>query len=206
MQIIDALSGAKTTLEEIFPGDVFGEVGMVLGAASPIVVTADEDCETLVIQKNHFDKIAAAIPESAPRAVAKRMGTRFVKVSMLGGSGKKGTSSKSVSPDPVPATMNVNVGLMPTMPGMATGASVLPKGAIPSSRSRTAPVGPAVLELIPTRVILEHRVLPLELRGRTLVVGMVSPYSLQAKDELRRARSGQYDDPEIVANFSRRLR
>ncbi|HEY2514962.1 MAG TPA: ATPase, T2SS/T4P/T4SS family [Polyangiaceae bacterium] len=194
MQVVDAFSGNKTTLEEIFPGDFFGEVGMVLGAASPIVVMAEDECETLAIQKAHFDKIAAAIPDTL-QALAKRMGTRFVKVSLLGG--KKAGAGKSGPPDPIASVAPNAAAPGPAGPSFSPPGAALPKGAIPFVEVANYAVGPKVLELIPSRVILEHRILPLELRGRTLLVGMVSPFSLQAKEDLRRALHSV--DPEIVA-------
>jgi CRP-like cAMP-binding protein len=188
MQIVDAVSGSRTTLEEILPGDVFGEVGLVLGAASPIVVMAEEDCETLVIQKAHFDKICAAVPD-ALQAIAKRIGTRFVKVSLLGG---KKAGARAVPPEPAAGGVAGKNASMPTQPG-----APLPKGAVPFVEIANYDIGPKLLELMASRVILEHRVLPLEARGHTLVVGMVSPHSLPAKEAVRRALHSV--DPEIVA-------
>jgi type IV pilus assembly protein PilB len=192
MQLIDALSGQRSTLEDVHPGDVFGEVGLMLGAASPVVVLAEEDCEVVSIQKAHFDKLVTMVPD-AMAAVAKRISARFVKVSVLGG---KKAGSKSIFPEPLTGSQPRLSLAPPPTPG-ASLAPPRPGGTVPFAEISAYAVGPKVLEFVPTRTILEHRLLPLELRGRTLVVGMVSPFSLQARDELRRVLHTV--DPEIVA-------
>jgi type IV pilus assembly protein PilB len=191
MQVVDALTGQRSTIEEVHPGDVFGEIALMLGTASPVVVTADEECDVVAIQRAHFEKIAAAVPD-AMQALAKRVCARFVKLHLLGS--KK--TGKSVFPDPPTGSMP-SVASPPAPASVAVPPTSISKGIVPFVETASYSIGPKVLELIPTRTILEYRLLPLELRGRTLVVGMVSPHSIQAKEELRRVLHSA--DPEIVA-------
>jgi type IV pilus assembly protein PilB len=195
IQVVDPLSGQRTPIDEVFPGDIFGEVGMMLGAVSPLVVMAEEECEAFVVQKAHFDKICTVVPDVL-QVVSKRMVARFVKVSMLG---VKKTPSRSLFPEVTTGSVSGPIPAAPRLPnvGGSQPTSGLPKGVIPFVEVANYQLGPKVLELIPSRVILEHRVLPLEARGQTLLVGMVNPMSLPAKDELRRALHSV--DPEIAA-------
>lgn len=61
------------------------------------------------------------------------------------------------------------------------------------------PFDPAALQEIPSRLITEHRVVPLARRGRTLTVAMVNPHDLVASDEVRRAARDSYVEVVGVA-------
>ncbi len=175
MQVIDVMSGERTHLEDVNPGDTYGEVGLALGAASPAVVVADEACMAIVIHKPHLDKVAQVVP-SVSQALLKRVATRFVKVSLLG-TKRSPTAPATATPSPVPAAPQVQ--------------------GIRFVETSQFDLNNKILDFIPSRLILEHRMLPLDLRGSTLTVGMVTPSSPAAKAELRRIL--QSADPEIVA-------
>jgi hypothetical protein len=53
-----------------------------------------------------------------------------------------------------------------------------------------------LLDLVPARVVLSHRLLPLELRGNRLLVGMVNPKLDDALAELHRILNAV--EPEIA--------
>lgn len=178
LQLVDGASGSRTLLEEVHPGDTFGEIGLILGAASPVVVVAEDTCEALLIQKAHFDKVAQVVPLLS-RALAQRIANRFVKLSMLG---SKRMPSVPAEPVPAAAPQGTDAGTFKGIRYVEVGQYTITE---------------QILDFIPQRVMLEHRLLPLELRGRTLVVGLVNPTSSAAKTELRRVLHSV--DPEIVA-------
>jgi type IV pilus assembly protein PilB len=177
LQFVDATSGERTVLDEIFPGDTFGEVGLVLGSPNPAAVVAEEACEVCIVRGAHFEKILQAAPQVS-KALMRRIATRFVRASMITAK-RTGTAGR----DPTHAG-----GLASPVTGGKFVAFV---------ETAQFALNAKLLELLPTRMILEQRLLPLEVRGRSLIVGMVNPTSVAAKDELRRTLVNM--DPEIVA-------
>lgn len=183
-QLFDASSGSSVALEEVFPGDVYGEVGLAIGGASPISVVAEEECEALLLQKAHLDKLVAHVPDVA-QALLRRLGMRVVKVGLLG--------SRRGGAAPAEASVSMPPPARPSL--FAAGPNGKPR--VPFVETAEFQITPKLLDMLPTRLILEQRVLPLELRGRTLVVGMVAPASVSAREELGRALHSV--DPEYVA-------
>ena len=77
LQLIDPRSGNRTALEDVLPGDTYAEVGLALGGVAPIVTVAFEQCESLLIHKAHFDKMAELHPPLS-HALAKRTASRVM--------------------------------------------------------------------------------------------------------------------------------
>jgi len=181
LQIIDVRTGNRSVVEDIVPGDTYSEIAMALGSAAPVVAVALEDCEVLAIQRAHFDKLVIVHPPLS-QILAKRVAARFVKLSMLRAA-KEGEdlslpkSTQASEPAPAPGARDPNQIMFVQI------AQFSPN--------------PKVLEMVPSRMVQEHRLLPLELRGRTLTVGMVNPLSIAAREELRKVLHGV--DPDIVA-------
>jgi CRP-like cAMP-binding protein len=56
-------------------------------------------------------------------------------------------------------------------------------------------IDPEVLKMLPARMIREHKVLPIAMRGKTLTVAMVDPHNLVAYDEVQRGARDYYVEP-----------
>ncbi|MCA9583286.1 MAG: type II/IV secretion system protein, partial [Myxococcales bacterium] len=76
-------------------------------------------------------------------------------------------------------------------------SSTLPEGTIPFVDVTRFRISRDLLDLVPAEIIIEQRLLPLEIRGKKLVVGMCNPGSLSAERDLLRVL--QSVDPEYVA-------
>lgn len=175
------------SVDEVGPGDCFGEAALLLGGQSPYGVVAEDETSVLWVRKDHFDQILAAVP-AVSHAVAKRQSSRFVRAGTLSGR---------------PADGPTVSGAMRAVTGPVAGASA---GTSPvegrKNELRFVEVGsfqitPQVVEMLPSRLIQQVRCFPLEIRGRTLVVGMVNPFAMEARQELRRYLHNV--DPEVVA-------
>lgn len=178
LQLIDPRSGNRVALEDVLPGDTYAEVGLALGGVAPLVTVAWEACEALLVHKAHFDKMAELHPPLS-HALAKRIAARFVKVSMMRA---QNDNAGSGPPAPAPAPVAAEPARDPNV--------------IPFMQVAKYSPNPKVLAMVPTRLIQEHRVIPLELRGRSLVVGMVNPHSIAAREELRKVCHSV--DPDVV--------
>jgi type IV pilus assembly protein PilB len=80
--------------------------------------------------------------------------------------------------------------------GAAAKSSVLGKDEIRFVETSAYNLSRTLLDLVPARVILSHRLLPLELRGSRLLVGMVNPKLDDALAELHRVLNAV--EPEIA--------
>jgi type II secretory ATPase GspE/PulE/Tfp pilus assembly ATPase PilB-like protein len=185
LRLVNSAAGSDSLLEELLPGDAFGEIGLLLGRASPLSVMAEEDCHTLHLRADIVENVLSAVPGVA-HALAKRLASRLVQVAVMG-------ARSAPAPRPTAAQPVVPA---PGAPAAAPGPT-LGKGEIRFVEIAAFSVTGKLLDLIPPRLIWQHRMLPLELRGKTLVVGMVSPNSTEARQELRRVLHNV--DPEIVA-------
>jgi type IV pilus assembly protein PilB len=183
-------AGPGTPLDELQAGDCFGEVSLLLGGHNPYAVVADEECVVLTIRKDHFEQILAAVP-SVAQALAKRLASRFMKAGVLGARAAGAPVAAAAAVDPTPSGM-MRAANAPNPPSGDTR-----KNDVRFVEVASYQIPPQTLELIPARLIQQHRLFPLELRGRTLVVGMVNPFALESRQELRRFLHNV--DPEIVA-------
>ncbi len=178
LKIQNAISGGLTKLEDLQPGQGFGEVGLLMTGMSPMSVTAEEDCHVLLVRREHFEQILNGVPGVA-QAVAKLLAQRVVKAGLL-------TQAPSAAPSP---------SAMPQPSPVATGN--LRRGEHRFFEISAFNLNAKTLELLPGKVIHQQRVLPLELRDKTLLVGMVNPTSEEARQEIKRVLPTV--DPEFVA-------
>ncbi len=185
LMLVDAATGSKTRIEQLLPGAFFGEVGLLLGKGNPLAVIAEDDCDVLIIDRQAMDRVFRKSTE-VPLALAKRLSSRFVKLSLLGlGSAKAAPeqSEPSVPKDnETPATGDSDAERDGQIIWVDIGEYNLTKDTI---------------SMIPAEIIRRHRVMPLALRKKKLIVGMVNPRSMQAQQEIRRVLHTV--DPEIVA-------
>ncbi len=176
---VDAATGTNTRVEKIRPGDFYGEIGFLMGSASPLAVAATKDCHVLVVEREDMAPLMGANPNLGV-LMAKAIAGRFMRTCLLGAR----SSAVDLAPDPTPSSAPA-----PT--------PELKEGQIPWVDAGSYDITPELLEMLPAQLIRNHRMLPLRLRGRKLTVGMVSPRSPVALADLRRVL--QTVDPEVVA-------
>lgn len=165
---VNASTGAATVLEELRIGDFFGEVAALLGTAQSHEIHAVEACTTLTIGKEVMAQLLGKVAPFA-HALARRTAMRSVQASVAALRGGHGTS-----PPPVAAA-----------PAAAAPAPV-DDGAPRMVRVSAYEINDKLLQVIPARTIAMQRLLPLELRGKVLTVGLVDPWNGPAQHELRR--------------------
>jgi type II secretory ATPase GspE/PulE/Tfp pilus assembly ATPase PilB-like protein len=161
-------------VEALKIGDLFGEVGPLMGAAQPYTITAEEDCTVLLLPADSLDLLCARTPGLA-HAIAKRMARRLVHMSVMAvrtggavGAGAAAMPALPESPAPEPAA-----------------AAVAAKGVIPFVQVSEFRPDKETLAMIPQALLNLHRVIPLKLEGHNLTLGMVSPKSAAGLNELK---------------------
>lgn len=174
---VNAMTGARTALEGLRPGDLVGEIGSLIGGAHPHQVTADESCVVLCVSLELLEALYGRDPRFA-QAMARQLAMRVVRMGMTavrgGGSEPTAASERATR---VPA-------VVPAGAGGRLGAL------IPFVEVADFDPDAKVVSLVPERLILEHRLLPLKVEGSRLTVGMVAPRNAVALAELRRVLHG----------------
>lgn len=167
---VNASTGELSVLEPLRTGDHFGEMGPLLGAGHTHTVVADETCVYLRIPGDVLESLLDKVP-SFSRALAKRLSMRVVQVGMLAlrAGGDAGRASRT-----------------PVEPPKAPAAQPVPSNVIPFVEVSEFEPPPNVIAMVPERVVLEQRVLPLELNGDVLTVGMVAPKNESAVAEVEK--------------------
>lgn len=178
---VNAATGASTLLEEIRVGDSFSEVGAVLAMGQAIEVVADDTSIALLLEKDLLRELMTKVSPFS-HAVAKRLAARVVQV-QLAGLRAPTAAAPPVSPSP------------------AIGAASGPDPASSDGGFRYVRIAGFDVEkyvsLLPAKVMYQYRVLPLELRNRTLKLGMVDPFNQAVAADLKRTLTSV--DLEIVA-------
>jgi len=164
-------SGATAvTVEELGVGDCFGEIGFLLSGVHAVSAVAEDNAHVVLVRKEHFEHLFGVVPGVA-QALARRVAALCGKLTSIAASATA-PPEPAAPPEPEPAGLRF-------------------------VETSEFAITPALLDMLPSRLVLEHRALPLEARGNTLLVGMVNPTSVGARQELRRVLHTV--DPEIVA-------
>jgi type IV pilus assembly protein PilB len=178
--LLPSPGGALLPVEELLPGDHFGEVGAVLGQPSPYFVVATDTSRVLWLPAPILQGMMGNVP-AVSEALAKRLSERVV---AFAGVEKHGSPElmtdveeqllQAVEPVvemPAPAATQP----APDMSGMITFAEL-----------RDFDLSPTVLAMVPTKLIRSYRLLPVKLAGNLLTVAMVNPRDNAALAELKR--------------------
>lgn len=161
---VDPATGESTARELLRSGDHFGEIGALLHAVQPFSVITDEQSVALFIAVEIIDTLAERVPAFA-HALARCLSSRMAQ-----------TSLSSLPPRSAVAS---------GAPRAAT--SRLPDpDVIPFGRVADYTPTPDVIAMVPSNLVLQYQIVPLELRGKVLTVGMVNPYNTAALQELQR--------------------
>ncbi len=179
---VNAATGSSTLLEEIRVGDSFSEVGAVLAMGQAVEIVSEDTSIALLFEKDLLRELLSKVSPFA-HAVAKRLASRVVQVQL----------AQLRSPAAAGAsTANAPVAAPAASPPAAAGGE---------AGFRFVRVAGYEVEkhvsLLPAKVMHQYRVLPLELRNRTLKLGMVDPYNQAAAADLKRTLTSV--DVEIVA-------
>ncbi len=168
LMVENVASGSRKRLEKLKPGALFGEVGLLLGSVNPHSVVAEEDCDSLLIRPDQFNKTMMDNPEVS-LSLARKISSRLVQATFLGAAG-----DQAEAPAPAPA------------PEEPRPAPTAPEGVIPWVETSSYSLTDEVVGMIPPKLIKKHRMLPLRVDDQVLTLGMVNPRSVEAKQELRR--------------------
>ena len=168
--MVSALNGSATVIDTLQPGDHAGDLGTVLRASHPYTLQAEEPCTVVRLRAEIVDTLIAKVPPFVMN-VARRLAMRNVAMGM-----------SSLRPNAGPATMMV-------APPASPGIRFVEVGEYdPPTR---------VIQMVPGRLALQHRLIPLQLQGNVLTVGMVAPRNAAALAELRQVL--QSVELEVVA-------
>jgi type IV pilus assembly protein PilB len=165
--------------EALHSGDHFGEAALLTGEPSPYSAVTMEPSRILwlpgAIAQSMFGKVPA-ITDALGRRLAAQVGRLAVMQ----------RAPIAVAPAPVAAEAAAEAEPEP-VPGQPTLGPAQPsRPVVPFVELADYDLQPAVLSLIPTKLVRLHRILPLALDGHNLTVGMVAPHNTAALSELRR--------------------
>jgi hypothetical protein len=119
-------------------------------------IVAEEDSLVLLLGHDLVEQLASRVPAFAFAAA-------------------RGLAARVVAPQPVPRATR------PT--GSPSSAA---SGEVRFVRASSYEPSPQVLGMVPAKLIYQHRLLPLELRDKTLLIGMVDPLNSASRTELSR--------------------
>lgn len=161
--MISASTGAKTTLDALLPGDHGGDVATVLRASHPYSLVADEACLVVRLRAEIIDTLIAKVPQFSVN-LARRLATRNVALSM--------------------AVMRAPAAATPA-PAQSPSPPALSEGQLRFVEVSEFDPSAKVIQTLPSKLVLQHRVLPLRAQSGSITLGMVSPRNSVALDELR---------------------
>jgi type IV pilus assembly protein PilB len=158
-----AVRDGSAVLEEVAAGQAFGETGAFLGTTQPHEVAAAVDSVMLLISHDVVTQLASKIAAFS-FAAARRLAARSITT-------------------PIPMRLKASGTAPPIEPG-GQGRDVI-------RFVRISAYDPTleIVSTLPAKLIQQHRVLPLELRDRTLTVGMVDPTNTASRMEIQRVMS-----------------
>jgi len=175
----DPGKGKPERIGKLAPGDFFGEVGFLMGTANPLLVLALKDSLVLEVGREVMAPLIGKNPYIG-LLMAKQISDRLQRSC-------EAAPAPGAAPAAAPAPAS----------GPAPAGAELAEGQIQWVDAGAYTITQSLLEMIPSQFIRSHRMLPLELQGRTLTVGMVNPMSAPALADLRRVL--QTVDPRVVA-------
>jgi type II secretory ATPase GspE/PulE/Tfp pilus assembly ATPase PilB-like protein len=171
---LDAATGVPITIEEVTVGDPFGEIGAFLGTTQPHDVVAVDDSVMFLLGHDVISQLAAKVAAFS-FAAARRLATKAIAPVPAAVSGVPGAPMSAAQTGPT----------APARPRVITSAPP-PGDVIRFVRVSAYDPSPQVVATVPAKLIRQHRLLPLEVRDRTITVGMVDPTNTASRTELAR--------------------
>ncbi|MFL5453397.1 MAG: ATPase, T2SS/T4P/T4SS family [Myxococcales bacterium] len=177
-------------VERVGTGESFGEAAILADGPSPYTVVAEDACRVLWIGRDEAQTVFGTPPAS--EAVLRRLSTQLARLCAV--ERAELPLAEVVVTEPL---RTVSSDANKPAPAAPPPESAFPAGAVPFVEIADYEPGPAVLSMVPVKIIRQHRLLPLRLAGKKLTVGLVSPRNQGAVAELKRAL--QTVDLEVVA-------
>ena len=171
--------GELLPVEEIAPGDHFGEVGALLGKPNPAFVICNAPSRVLWLPAAVFQSLIASVP-AVGEAVARRLGERVLAFAAVEKHG------------PAELVTGIEEQLLQAVDSaLAGGPAPAPKaedasGVIPFVELRDFDLSTSVITMVPGKLMRSFRLLPVKLSGNVLTVAMVNPRDVAALAELKR--------------------
>jgi CRP-like cAMP-binding protein len=172
--------GELLPVEELGPGDHFGEVGALLGKPSPYFVIATESSRVLWLAAPVLQGMLGNVP-AVGEALSKRLTERVI---LFGGLEKQG--SAELVTDMESQLLQATDPALEARPVRPADPAPDLSGVIPFVELRDFDLSPSVLSMVSTKLIRSFRLLPVKLAGNVLTVAMVNPRDNAALSELRR--------------------
>lgn len=182
--LVHAMTGASTPLESLSPGDHFGDVGSLTRGAHVYNVVADEACTVLRLKPELVEALLVRVPQFS-LALARRLATRTVQLGAITLRAANANNTPSAVRAPTPA-LGVDAPRRPAPVSTVSAGADAGPGVIPFVEVGDFDPSPKVVGMLPAKLILQHRALPLRLQGNKLLVGMVLPRNAAALADLRR--------------------
>jgi type II secretory ATPase GspE/PulE/Tfp pilus assembly ATPase PilB-like protein/CRP-like cAMP-binding protein len=178
--LLPSAGGELAPVEDLLPGDHFGEVGALLGKASPYFVIASDASRVLWLPASVLQGMMGSVPALA-EALAKRLTERVV---LFAAMEKRGTPE--LMTDMEAQLLQTVDPAVESRPLQSIDPEPDPSGIVAFAELRDFDLSPSVLATVPTKLIRGFRLLPVKLAGNVLTVAMVNPRDNAALAELRR--------------------
>jgi type IV pilus assembly protein PilB len=178
--LLPSAGGELLQVEDVDPGDHFGEVGALLGAPSPYFVITNDNSRVLWLPAAQALSLIAAVPqvgEAMSRRLAQRVAT-FATVERHGGPELMTDMESQLLQTMDPAVQAPPLQTLEPEPDTS--------GMIPFHELRDFDLSPTVLSMVPTKLIRTYRFLPVKLAGNVLTLAMVNPRDHACLAELKR--------------------
>ena len=178
--LLPSAGGELAPVEDLLPGDHFGEVGALLGKPSPYFVIASDSSRVLWLPSSVLQGMIGNVPTVA-EALAKRLTERVVLFAAMErqGTPELMTDIEAQLLQPVDPAVEAR-------PLQSIEPEPDPSGVVAFAELRDFDLSPSVLATVPTKLIRSFRLLPVKLAGNVLTVAMVNPRDNAALAELRR--------------------
>jgi type II secretory ATPase GspE/PulE/Tfp pilus assembly ATPase PilB-like protein/CRP-like cAMP-binding protein len=178
--LLPSAGGELVPVEELVPGDHFGEVGAVLGKPSPYFVIATDVSRVLWLPAAILQGMMGSVP-AVSEALAKGLGERVVAFAGIERHGSLELMT-DIEAELLQAVEPVVEGIGPQAALPVADMS----GMISFAEVRDFDLSPTVLAMVPTKLIRSFRLLPVKLAGNLLTIAMVNPRDNAALAELKR--------------------
>jgi len=177
--LLPSPGGELLAVEEVLPGDLFGEVGALLGQPSPYFVIASDSSRVLWLPAAMLQGMIGNVP-TVGEGLAKRLGERLVSFAGV----ERPTSPEVMTEIEAQLLEAVDAHELPPLRAPVPEPDL--SGVIPFAELRDFDLSPSVLTMVPSKLVRSFRLLPVRLNGNVLTVAMVNPRDNAALAELRR--------------------
>ncbi|TMB35630.1 MAG: cyclic nucleotide-binding domain-containing protein [Deltaproteobacteria bacterium] len=178
--LLPSAGGELAPVEDLLPGDHFGEVGALLGKPSPYFVIASDSSRVLWLPSSVLQGMIGNVPTVA-EALAKRLTERVVLFAAMERQG-----APELMTDIEAQLLQTVDPAVEARPLQSIEPEPDPSGVVAFAELRDFDLSPSVLATVPTKLIRSFRLLPVKLAGNVLTVAMVNPRDNAALAELRR--------------------